>query len=101
MSARSIVALISMVGVLAASFYAGVLFSGPGQGRGDDVKRDFMFQVAGYQTANQGGQTMNIFIHYRYNAGIATEDIPNYVDLRTQVLDFLDDVDASLNPYWE
>jgi hypothetical protein len=101
MSARTVVALIAMVGILATSFYAGVLLSGRSQGGGDDVKRDFMFQVAGYQTANQGGQTMNIFIHYRYNAGIATEDIPNYVDLRTQVVDFLDNVDASLNPYWE
>jgi hypothetical protein len=60
-----------------------------------------MFQVPGYHTDNQGGQTLNIFVHYRYNAGIATADIPNYIDLRTQVLDFLDAVDASQDPYWE
>lgn len=68
---------------------------------GDVAKRDFMFQIAGYETENQGGQTLNIFVHYRYNAGIATEDIPNYVDLRTQMLEFLENVDSSLNPYWE
>ena len=71
-------------------------------GSGDGAaKREFMFQVGGYHTDNQGGQTMNIFIHYRYNDGIATADIPNYEDLRTEVLNFLDAVDISQEPYWE
>ena len=101
MSARSIISVVAVLIVVAASFYAGTLFANQGPPTADAVKRDFMFQVAGYQTANQGGQTMNIFVRYRYNAGIATEDIPNYIDLRTQVLNFLNDVDASQNPYWE
>ena len=101
MSARSFISVIAVVIVVAASFYAGTVFANQGRAAADDVKRDFMFQVVGYQTANQGGQTMNIFVHYRYNQGIATEDIPNYIDLHTQVLEFLNNVDTSQNPYWE
>jgi hypothetical protein len=67
----------------------------------DAAKREFMFQVPGYQTENQGGQTLNIFIHYRYNTGIATADIPNYEDLRTETIEFLDAVDVAQEPYWE
>ncbi len=66
-----------------------------------EVKRDFMFQINGYRTQNQGGQTLNMYFHYRYDAGIATSQIPNYEDLRAEVLEFMDDVDASQNPYWE
>jgi hypothetical protein len=63
--------------------------------------REFMFQVIGYKTENQGGQTMNMYFHYRYNNGIATKDIPNYLDLRKDALAFIDGVDAKANPYWE
>ena len=63
--------------------------------------RDFMFQVIGYKTENQGGQTMNMFFHYRYDNGIATKDIPNYIDLRKDAIAFIDGVDAKANPYWE
>lgn len=63
--------------------------------------RDFMFQVIGYKTKNQGGQTMNMFFHYRYNNGIATKDIPNYIDLRKDALTFMKKVDIASNPYWE
>jgi hypothetical protein len=67
----------------------------------DEPTRDFLFQDVGYTTENQGGQTMNMYFHYRYNPGIATADIPNYVDLRTQALKFMADVDITDNPYWE
>jgi hypothetical protein len=66
-----------------------------------EPKRDFMFQINGYRTENQGGQKLNMYFHYRYDAGIATSDIPNYEDLRAEVLEFMGDVDASENPYWE
>jgi hypothetical protein len=64
-------------------------------------KRDFLFQVAGYKTKNQGGQTINLYFHYRYNDGIADTDIPNYVDLRTEALKYLNGIDTTKNPYWE
>jgi hypothetical protein len=41
-----------------------------------------------------------MYFHYRYDAGIATGDIPIYEDLRAEVLKFMGDVDASKNPYW-
>jgi hypothetical protein len=66
-----------------------------------EVKREFLFEVQGYTTENQGGQTLNMYFHYRYNTGIAEQDIPNYEDIRTMALKFLDGVDASQNPYWE
>lgn len=64
-------------------------------------KREFLFQIDRYDTANQGGQTLNMYFHYRYTAGIAESDIPNYEDLRTQAIAFMDAVDTSQNPYWE
>jgi hypothetical protein len=53
-----------------------------------------------HRTENQGGQKLNMYFHYRYDAGIATGDIFNYEDLRAEVLEFMGDVDASKNPYW-
>lgn len=72
-----------------------------GSGTGGEIKRDFMFQIAGYRTENQGGQTLNMYFHYRYDDGISKGDIPNYEDLRRDVLKFMNDVDTSKNPYWE
>ena len=57
-----------------------------------EPKRDFMFQINGYRTENQGGQKLNMYFHYRYYAGIATGDIPNYEDLRAEVLEFMGDI---------
>ncbi|RPK55800.1 hypothetical protein EES43_25510 [Streptomyces sp. ADI96-02] len=65
------------------------------------AKRDFFFQVAGYRTRNQGSQTINLYFHYRYNEGITDADIPNYIDLRTKALKYLDGINTSKNPYWE
>ncbi|OEO33319.1 hypothetical protein VW23_000025 [Devosia insulae DS-56] len=65
------------------------------------MKREFLFEVRGYKTQNQGEQTMNMYFHYRYNSGIAEADIPNYEDLRSQALKFMDAVDPAKNPYWE
>lgn len=64
-------------------------------------KREFLFQIDRYTTANQDGQTMNMYFRYRYNASIADTDIPNYIDLRTKAIAFMDAVDTSQNPYWE
>lgn len=67
----------------------------------DRTRRDFMFQVVGLKTANQGGHTINLFFHYRYNSGITDSEIPDYTKLRQQALDYLSIVDVSANPYWE
>jgi hypothetical protein len=64
-------------------------------------QRDFMFQINGLRTPNQHGQTLNLFVHYRYDAGLAETAIPNYLDLRTVAVDYLTKSDFSKNPYWE
>ena len=66
-----------------------------------EVKRDFLFQIVGYETLNQGGQKMNLYFHYRYAEGTAAEDIPSDSDLRGQVVDFMREVDTTDEPYWE
>lgn len=55
MSACSVISVVAVIIVVAASFYAGMVFANQGRAAADDVKRDFMFQIAGYETANQGG----------------------------------------------
>jgi hypothetical protein len=67
----------------------------------DRTKRDFMFQVIGFQTRNQGGHTLNLFFHYRYKNGIANNEIPDYRKLREQAVGYLSAVDVSTSPYWE
>jgi len=65
------------------------------------VSRDFMFQVDNFYTKNQGGQTLTMYFHYRYNDGIQTADIPDYRDLRTEAIHYMNTIDTSQNPYWE
>jgi hypothetical protein len=67
----------------------------------DGTKRDFMFQVIGFKTRNQGGHTLNLYFHYRYKNGIADKEIPDYRKLRGQAVDYLDAVNVSARPYWE
>jgi hypothetical protein len=96
--------LIMVVGVLVS---AGIVM-GVGNNRtetsatsADRTKRDFMFQVIGVKTRNQGGHTLNLFFHYRYNSGIADNEIPDYRKLRRQAVDYIDGIDVSAHPYWE
>jgi hypothetical protein len=60
-----------------------------------------MFRVTGVNTHNQGGHTLNLYFHYRYNDGIADHDIPDYTKIRKDALDYLSSTDLSKNPYWE
>lgn len=64
-------------------------------------KSDFMFQVDGYHTANQGGHTLNLYFKYRYPPALADADIPDYRALRSVALDYLDRVDPAKGTLWE
>jgi hypothetical protein len=64
-------------------------------------RRDFLFQVLGVHTPNQGGQTVNLLIYYRYNTDITERDLPNYLHLRAAAIGYLTTGDFSGNPYWE
>jgi hypothetical protein len=104
---RLIVILVGLVIVgvlLTGSFVLGARTSGATRGPSTEAThagRDFMFQVIGVQTPNQGGHTLNLFFHYRYNSGIADGDIPDYTKVRREALDYLNGADMSRNPYWE
>ena len=91
------------VALLAVGFLVGARNASPAGARADGTgqSRDFMFQVIALKTPNQGGQTVNLFFHYRYNVGIAERDIPNYLDMRKMAVNYLATVDVSKNPYWE
>ncbi|HEX4356358.1 MAG TPA: hypothetical protein VH141_02475 [Pseudonocardia sp.] len=91
------------VALVAVGWLVGARTAGPAAARADanQQSRDFLFQVIALRTPNQGGQTINLFFHYRYNSGIAEHDIPNYLDMRKSALHYLDTVDLSKNPYWE
>ena len=63
--------------------------------------RDFMFQIEGYHTRNQGGQTVDMYFYYRYDPDLPESRLPNYIALRDDAYQFMDTVDVAKNPYWE
>ena len=91
--------------MLAASLVIAGLVMGPnlpaGQASPAGDQSNFMFQVDGYQTANQGGNTLNLYFSYRYDQGLADADLPDYRALRAVALDYLDRIDPMKNTWWE
>ncbi|HEX4248284.1 MAG TPA: hypothetical protein VH008_10495 [Pseudonocardia sp.] len=104
---RRVLMVAGLVGLavvlLGAGFLVGSRTAGPAGAHADGTQqgRDFEFQVIALRTPNQGGQTINLFFHYRYNSGIAEGDIPNYLDMRKMAINYLATADVSRNPYWE
>lgn len=97
------VALIVLVG---ASVTAGIAIGtnmarAPSSPASPEPSRGFMFQVVGVQTSLQGGHTLNLFLHYRYNRGITDREIPDYRKLRQRALDYLKTADVPTDIYWE
>jgi hypothetical protein len=100
----TVVGLVGIGALLIVSFLLGAHSRPDGRGmatRADVASRDFMFQVIGVNTRNQGGHTLNLFFHYRYNDGITDNAIPDYTKIRKQALDYLSGAEISTNPYWE
>jgi hypothetical protein len=97
----TVVGLVGIVGLLIVSFLLGAHSQPDGHTSATDASRDFMFRVTGVNTRNQGGHTLNLFFHYRYNDGITDHDIPDYTKIRKQALDYLTNTDLTKNPYWE
>jgi hypothetical protein len=64
---------------------------------GTEAKRDFMFQINGFEAE---GQRLNMYFHYRYDQGITTNDIPDFRDLRTDAINYMNN-NASEGVYWE
>ncbi|MEO0964162.1 MAG: hypothetical protein AAFY08_03495 [Planctomycetota bacterium] len=53
------------------------------------VKQEFMFQVIDLYTPRQYGQTMDLYIKYRYRDDLPPSAYPDYRKLRTAALDFI------------
>lgn len=89
--------------VILAGVFAGGLFVGSNttSEASHAHTRDFMFEVRNLPVRNQGGHIANLFFHYRYNAGIADSDLPDYLAMRQKAIDYLNTVDISSSPYWE
>lgn len=85
--------------LVAAAFAAG--FAVGHHARSAAGGRDFMFQALGVHSDNQGGRTLNLYVHYRYNPGIAEQDLPNYLHMRRDALTYLSTTDLSHSPFWE
>lgn len=100
---RIVTAVLGLIAV--AVVFLGGLFVGSHTATKDDAppatNRDFMFEVRNLPVRNQGGHVANLFFHYRYNAGIADGDLPDYLAMRQKAIDYLNTVDVSASPYWE
>lgn len=83
-----------------AGLYVGSRTAGPAAEQ-LEPRRDFMFQVLGLPTANQGGNTINLFFRYRYATGLAEGEIPDYRKMRDDTVNYLATTDLSTDPYWE
>ena len=107
MKARSLVVLvaIAVLTLLTVRFVEPAFLGGTGGPSGREpaptaaiqVKRDFMFQVNGFEAE---GQTLNMFFHYRYDPGIATGEIPDFRSLRKDAINYMHD-NAGEGVYWE
>lgn len=50
---------------------------------------DFMFQVMHVHTADQGGDTFNFYLRYRYRTGLPSARFPNFLDIRRMLLRYM------------
>ena len=89
------------VAVILATTAATSASSRPAHAATAAPQEDFMFQVMNYRTANQGGQTINFYLHYRYRAGLPTSRYPNYEDIRRMLLTYMAHVNPRQNLFWE
>lgn len=60
-----------------------------------------MFQVPRFHTNNQGGQTINFYLHYRYRPGLPVAQYPNYLQIRGMLLAYMTRVNPKRNLFWE
>lgn len=83
-------AILALVALVLALLDLPALRGVDGAGRGGGIgardaaaKRDYMFQVDGFEAE---GQRLDMYFHYRYDRGIAERDIPDFRDLRSDAM---------------
>lgn len=65
-------------------------------------KNVFQFQINGYHTQRQSGQTLEIYVRYALKDSIEYSAFPDYLDLRKIVLTYLEPTkELPVNTYWE
>ena len=66
------------------------------------VQQEFMFQVVDLHTPRQYGQTMNLYVKYRYRDGLPSSQYPDYRKVRDAALNYMKirPEEPSLE-YWE
>jgi hypothetical protein len=77
------------VAVILGSSVAGATSTRATQSSGRAAQEDFMFQVMHFHTADQGGDTFNFYLHYRYSPGLPTAKYPNFVSIRKMLLRYM------------
>jgi hypothetical protein len=68
---------------------AGASSSRPSPSSVGSPKEDFMFQVMHVHTADQGGDTFNFYLRYRYRAGLPSARYPNFLNIRRMLLRYM------------
>lgn len=65
-------------------------------------KNNFQFQVDGYHTKRQGGQTLNVYVRYALKDNADYSSYPDYRELRTIAMRYLEPTDKlPENTFWE
>jgi hypothetical protein len=84
-----------LLGVFVGAALAVAVVVGPGVAGASSphssraAKEDFMFQVMHFRTADQGGDTFNFYLRYRYRTGLPVAQYPNFVSIRRMLLRYM------------
>ncbi|MGQ0576237.1 MAG: hypothetical protein ACT4RN_18840 [Pseudonocardia sp.] len=97
---RALLVALALAAV-AGAFAAGLATGRVSAGSDPDQRREFAFEITGLPTANQGGNTLNLFFHYRYAAGTAEQDLADYRKVRDDAIGYLGTADLARDPFWE
>jgi hypothetical protein len=67
-----------------------------------DEKNYFQFVIPKYHTTRQSGQTVNIYVRYAYQKNLPTSEYPDYRNLRTTILKYMEPSDKfPAEVFWE
>lgn len=65
-------------------------------------KNYFQFVIPHYHTARQSGQDVDVYVRYAYRANLPVEQYPDYRELRTSVLRYMEpSEELPRDTFWE
>lgn len=66
------------------------------------AKNNFQFQISGYHTERQSGQTLDVYVRYAMKDDVDYSKYPDYREPRKIVLSYLEPSEKlPINTYWE